>query len=52
MKLCGYPYNNDLVIRKDSPDYLVIIVIITSAFYVDWLFTLHEQLYRVVFIYV
>ena len=22
MKLFGYPYNNDLVIRKDSPDYL------------------------------
>ena len=22
MKLFGYPYNNDLVICKDSPDYL------------------------------
>ena len=24
MKLFGYPYNNDLVICKDSPDYHII----------------------------
>ena len=25
MRLFGYPYNNDLVIYKDSPDYLTIV---------------------------